>query len=107
KVLLCCSKASLESWWVDKEIEKALAKEQEIWTTSGKKILSIIPLNLDGFVLGGWVSGKASLIRSRSAADFINWRDHSAFERQIFKLEQALRKDRGLGDHPFESRLHP
>jgi len=31
KVLLCCSEASLQSWWVDKEIQKALMKEEQLW----------------------------------------------------------------------------
>ena len=31
KVLLCCSKESLQSWWVDKEIQKALMKEEQLW----------------------------------------------------------------------------
>jgi hypothetical protein len=28
KVLLCCSKASLSSWWVDKEVGHAFEKER-------------------------------------------------------------------------------
>ena len=49
KVLLCCSQNSLKSWWVDNEISSAFVKEQELMKDRGKKILSLIPLNLDGY----------------------------------------------------------
>lgn len=35
KVLLCCSKASLKSWWVDDEITKAYQKEQALMKERG------------------------------------------------------------------------
>ncbi len=96
KLLLCCSNASLESWWVDKEIEKGLQKEEEIWNLDHKRECCVIPLDLDGFIFGGWKSGKASLIRSRYIADFTRWRATDAFEKQLSKLERALRIDRSI-----------
>src|SRR5262249_37680773 len=39
KVLLCCSKDSLTSWWVDKEIQKALMKEEKLSKDRGKEVL--------------------------------------------------------------------
>jgi hypothetical protein len=35
KVLLCCSQASLTSWWVDSEINKAFEKEQWLMRERG------------------------------------------------------------------------
>lgn len=48
KVLLCCSDASLTSWWVDNEIGTALEKEQQFTKERGQKVQAIILLNLDG-----------------------------------------------------------
>ncbi len=74
KVLLCCSKSSLDdSWWVDTEIDKAFEKERQLRKEHGREILSLIPLNLDGYLLDGWENPKKTLITNRLAADFRGW----------------------------------
>ena len=96
KVLLCCSKHSLTSWWVDNEITTALAKEQQLSKQSRKNFDVIIPLNLDGYLLSdNWDGdGKASLIKRRLAADFIGWEhDNAKFEQQFEAVMRALRAD--------------
>jgi len=100
KVLLCCSKASLSSWWVDNEVDKAFTKEQSLWKERGEKVLSLIPLNLDG-ALFDWQDGKANAVRQRLAADFTSWESsNTKFEHGVESLVKALRAHDGGREKP-------
>jgi hypothetical protein len=106
KVLLCCLKESLASWWVENEIQIAFEKEQQLRKQRGQDVLALIPLNLDGYLFDGWESGMATQIKSRLAADFTGWEtDNSKFESEFEKLVKALRADAGGRESPPQSRL--
>jgi hypothetical protein len=54
---------------VDGEINRASQKEAQIMKERGRKVLALIPLNLDGFLFSAdYQSGKKSAITSRVAA---------------------------------------
>jgi hypothetical protein len=107
KVLLCASKASLTSWWVDGEINRAFQKEAQIMKERGKKVLALIPLNLDGFLFSAdYQSGKKAEITSRVAANFVGWeKDPALCDRELGKVLRALRTDERSREMPPVSKL--
>ena len=61
-------------------------------TDRGKKILALIPLNLDGYLLSDeWQSGRKQEVLSRLAPDFTDWeKDNAKFEAQFEQAVKAL-----------------
>ncbi|MCX6929432.1 MAG: toll/interleukin-1 receptor domain-containing protein [Verrucomicrobia bacterium] len=126
KVLLYGFKAPLTSWWVDGEINRAFQKEAELMKErakreatphpgplpvrggeGGKKVLALIPLNLDGSLFSAdHQSGKKAEITSRVAANFVGWEKyHALFDRELEKMIPALRTDEGGREKPPPARL--
>jgi hypothetical protein len=85
RVLLCCSKDALESWWVQDEILKVHEIERR------SKALKIIPVMLDDFMLS-WDHELAADLRARAACDFRGWSETGEYRRQIKGLLSALKK---------------
>ena len=110
KFLLCASKDSLTSWWVEDEIKTTLEKERALRKERGKPVHKLIPLNLDGYMFTDqWDLGVlANEIRSRVAADFRDWEKPSPssnFDKQVDRVIKALRADEGVREKPPPSRL--
>lgn len=105
KVLFCVSQSSLTSWWVDKELTIAFAKEEQLSKQAGRKVHALIPLNLDGSLFT-WDSGWGDEVRSRLAADFTGWeQDNAKFEAQFDRVVKALRSDEGARPNPPAPKL--
>ena len=92
KFLLCCSKESLNSGWVDYEIDLALHKERNLRQVARDDVWRIIPLDLDGHLFSPEYSGGALRIRDRLAGDFTGWKsDSDKFDAQVARVIQAIR----------------
>ncbi|MBZ0316184.1 MAG: TIR domain-containing protein, partial [Anaerolineae bacterium] len=74
KVLLCASRESLHSGWVDTELTKALEKERELTKERSQRVFALIPLDIDGYLLSrDYQSPIKSEIMRRSVAEFKGW----------------------------------
>jgi uncharacterized protein YjbI with pentapeptide repeats len=94
KMILVCSKASLtESWWVDREIDRVLAKERELMKVRGKRINLLIPITVDDYVFE-WDGAKKEEIKRYLIGDFREWKDEEKFEKALTDLLHALNVDR-------------
>ncbi len=108
RFLLCASKNSLTSPWVEEEIETTLEKERTLRSERGEKVFKLIPLNLDGYMFSkAWDYGThAREIRSRVAADFRGWETEGfKFDEQVARVIKALRADEGAREPPPKSLL--
>ena len=105
KVLLCASESSLQSWWVERELDRAFKREMDLTKLRKKPVLSIIPMNLDGYLFN-WEHPHASALQKRHAADFVGWEnDNSKFGTSFENVVKALNTDDTGRDHPPLSKL--
>ncbi len=84
RILLCASRASLSSWWIDKEI--VIAED------SSTRIL--MPVSLDGFMSSMELKNAGSgSVLSRMVANFSGWEtDDRKFVEQLEKVVMALQR---------------
>jgi hypothetical protein len=85
KLLVVLSKDSIQSSWVEEEVEGALEKERQ---QQGK--LALFPIRLDDAVMKTEQAWAANLRRMRHIADFTKWKDpayRTAFKRLVRDLE--------------------
>jgi hypothetical protein len=73
----------------------------------GQKVLSVIPIDLDGYLFSGdWRSGKEREVKSRLVANFQEWKDdRSAFDAQVDRLVRSLRADGAARESPPPTKL--
>jgi len=92
---------------MDGEINRTFQKEAQFMKERGKKVLALIPLNLDGFLFSAdYQSGKKAEITGRAAANFVGWeKDHALFNRELEKIIHALRTDEGGREPPPTPKL--
>src|SRR6266568_3436734 len=85
KLLLVLSGNSVESAWVEKEVETAFDKEAK----SGKLVL--FPVRLDDAVMETGQAWTADIRRMRNIGDFTGWKDHDAYQKAFERLMRDLK----------------
>lgn len=84
KLLLILSKNSIESEWVEKEVETVMEREHR------QKRTILCPIRLDDAVLkveSGWA---ADVRRSRNIGDFRRWKGHDTYSKAFERLLRDL-----------------
>ena len=97
KMILVCSKDSLNSWWVEEELERIFEKERRFRKEHGKKFKLLIPITIDDSIFKSKEAISRS-IRKRSIGDFQEWGDEEKFDKALNDLIAALNVDRGGND---------
>lgn len=85
KLLLVLSKHSVQSDWVEKEVETAMEKERE------QKTSVLFPIRLDDAVMdikAGWA---ADIRRNRNIGDFRKWKNSDDYKRAFERLLRDLK----------------
>jgi len=91
RVVLCASKASLTSAWVNEEIERVLAREEQLKADTGQPERLFYPLNLDGFMFSGDWKHKREKQIAKLAQDFVGWRrNEEKLDQELTKLLQTM-----------------
>ena len=95
RVLLCCSKYSLNNWWVSGEAYNALVKEERLKNKRGQRLQALIPLDLDGYLSDGWDGEDKPKVVSRVVVDFRDWdKDDAKLDAQLAQVIRILRSDK-------------
>ncbi|GHO98889.1 hypothetical protein KSF_089370 [Reticulibacter mediterranei] len=88
KLLLVLSEHSVNSAWVEKEVETAFEKEHR----SHKLVL--FPIKLDETVMHTDQAWAADIRRMRHIGNMSQWKDHDAYQRGLQRLLRDLKQER-------------
>ena len=98
KLLLVLSKNSVNSAWVEKEVETAFEKEHR---QGGKPVL--FPIRLDDAVVQTDQAWAADIRRTRHIGDFTHWKDHDAYQQAFQRLLRDLKAEQKAPGHELEA----
>ena len=96
KLILVCSKSSLNSWWVKEELERIFEKERRHQQEGSKESL-LIPVTIDNYIFNS-NNEYASTIKKHLIGDFKQWQNESIFEKSLKQLVDALKVNRNEKD---------
>jgi len=87
KLLLILSKDSINSQWVESEVEAAFEEERE------RDDLILFPIRLDEGVMETEQAWAADIRRTRHIGDFTHWKDHDAYQQAFERLLRDLKAE--------------
>ena len=87
KVLLILSSASVESGWVEKEVQMAIARE----ATERRRVL--FPIRIDNTILKGHLGWPATVWDTINIGDFRHWKDHDTYQAAFTRLLKDLKAE--------------
>jgi len=90
KLLLILTEKSIQSDWVEKEVETAFEKERK---NPGKTVL--FPIRLDDAVMDTDKAWAADIRRTRHIGDFTDWKDHDSYKQAFDRLLRDLKASEG------------
>lgn len=92
RVLLCASRKSLNSAWINDEITNALGKEETLYEQYNRRMWSLVSLDVDGYLHSAeYRSPNKVHLLSRLKGNFVGWeRDTLLFLNQLSQILVAL-----------------
>jgi len=87
KLMVVLSEHSIDSDWVETEVQAALEKERQ------RKQTVLFPIRLDNAVWDTERAWAAKLRRERNIGDFSCWKDHDAYQKAFERLLRDLKAE--------------
>ena len=95
KLLLVLSENSVNSTWVEKEVETAFEEERQ------RNKLILFPIRLDDTAMTTTQAWAADIRRIRHIGDFRNWKNHDDYQRALVRLLRDLKAEPKLVGEEF------
>ena len=92
KLLVVLSEHSVNSRWVQKEVETAFDKENR------ENRLVLFPVRLDSSVIDSDKAWAADIRRMRHIGDFTRWKDHDSYQKAFDRLLRDLKQSEEATD---------
>ncbi|HLJ87623.1 MAG TPA: toll/interleukin-1 receptor domain-containing protein [Candidatus Angelobacter sp.] len=87
KLMVILSEDSVNSSWVEKEVETAFEKERKQDRTV------LLPIRIDDAVIETSQAWAADIRRTRHIGDFCQWKDHDAYKKAFDRLMRNLKAE--------------
>jgi hypothetical protein len=89
KLIIICSEPSLTSPAVNREIERALQKEDEL-ARARKDGEVLFPIRLDDYIFEGWNHHRKADVMTKHVGDFREWKHHDSYQKALSRLLRDL-----------------